>query len=194
MFFWPSYCVWTGVNQTQCVSRKNTAARLALLWLCESLHSFFLKEPLWWDGERVRRGRGTESRGRREGGKGGGRRRRMGGGCWVQNHSRIVVCFPTVNSRGSGTGQLNIQNSTMRQRACSSCGTWLSPGSGVWSTEARLFIYTGGADREETRCRSDTLTHPDGRHGLTHRHTHLRASQHNLQSIRVGMNQQLDEI
>lgn len=146
--------------------RKNVAARLALLWLCESLHSFFLKEPLWWDGERVRRGRGTESRGRREGGKGGG-----GRGCWGQNHRRIVVCFPTVNSGGSGTGQLNIQNSTMRQRAWSSCGTWLSPGSGVWSTEARLFIYTGGADREETRCRSDTHTHPDGRHGLTHSHT-----------------------
>lgn len=26
-----------------------------------------------------------------------------------QNHGCIVVCFPTVNSRGSGTKQLNIQ-------------------------------------------------------------------------------------
>lgn len=26
-----------------------------------------------------------------------------------QNHSCIVVCFPSVNSRGSGTEQLNIQ-------------------------------------------------------------------------------------
>lgn len=104
-------------------------------------------------------------------GKAWGRKRGRRGGCWGQNHRRIVVCFPTVNSGGSGTGQLNIQNSTMRQRAWSSCGTWLSPGSGVWSTEARLFIYTGGADWEETRCLSDTHTHPDGRHGLTHSHT-----------------------
>lgn len=50
-------------------------------------------------------------------GKTWGRKRGGGGGCWeerkgeggVQNHGCIVVCFPNVNSRGSGTEQLNIQ-------------------------------------------------------------------------------------
>lgn len=51
-------------------------------------------------------------KGRREGGKGeeGEDAERRGkereGG---QNHGCIVVCFPTVNSGGSGTEQLNIQ-------------------------------------------------------------------------------------
>lgn len=105
---------------------------LALLWLCESLLSIFLKEGL--DEMESKRGRKKMS---------GGMPRGEGG----QNLGCIVVCFPTVDSRRKWNGAAKYTNSTMKWWAWSSCGTRLSPCSGRWNAcEYLLFKLEGQSD------------------------------------------------
>lgn len=139
-----------------CVIRKNMAAR----WHCcgsESLHSFFLKGRF---DERESRAESSERvAGRREGG-------RRGEDAERENHGRIVVCFPNVNSRGSGTEQLNIQTA---QWGSERGGAAVEHGRRQVYTEDRLLLIQEELT-ERTRCSSDTPppTHPDSQHMLTH--------------------------
>lgn len=138
--FWPSYCIRTSVNPMLSVIRKNMAAH----WhCCGSVNHFtvsFSKNTLmsWKANE------GALSQG-----KAWGRKRGGGGGCWEEKRgegwraesSWLYCCvFSHRQQQRKWNGAAKYTNSTMRQRAWSSCGTWLSPGSGVWNTEDQLLF------------------------------------------------------
>lgn len=117
-------------------SRKNMAAH----WhCCGSVNHFtvsFSKNALM----RRRTNEGALSQGKAWG------RKRGGGGGTGRAESRLYCCvFSQRQQQRKWNGAAKYTNSTMRQRAWSSCGTWPSPSSGVWNTEGRL-IYTGRAD------------------------------------------------
>lgn len=145
--FWPSYCIWTRANQTLTVIRKNAAAH----WHCSrpvNHCTVSFSTTLWWDETAKRR---TERwvEGRRE------RGRREEGRQWEEregrNHGRIVVCFPTINSRGSGTEQLNIQAAQWGSERGAAVEHCCHHGSEVWNTDDCLYLHR--------------------QHGLAHSHT-----------------------
>lgn len=133
--FWPSYCIWTGVNQTRSVIRKNMAAH----WHCcgsvnHSTVSFSKNALMRWKANDEWLSQ-TKTWGRKRGGGGGRWEERSG-----RAESRLYCCqFSHRQQQRKWNGAAKYTNRTMRQWAWSSCGTWLSPGSGVWNTDDRLF-------------------------------------------------------
>lgn len=137
----------------------------ALSQLCESPASLSKCTLMRWKANK-----GAQSEGR------AWWRKRGGGGCWRmlrgeekrvreggQNHSCIVVCFPGVNSRGSGTEQLNIQTAQWGSKhgaavehGCHQVKEWMHCGS--------PFIHTGRGNLACMPVYRYTPSHPTSRH------------------------------
>lgn len=151
------YQVWSGKH----------GCPLALLWLCESLYSFLLKDR--FDEMESEWGRTESGQGAREEKERQGRMLRREGGGW----RRIVVCFPTHNSRGSGMEQLNIQT-TQWGRECEAAVEQGCHQVQECETQRTACIYTGRDDWEHTlhpRYLPSPPPHPDSQQRFRYKHT-----------------------
>ena len=122
-------------NQIVSVSWKNTNA----IW-----HRFSPVNPLrflsqrtpWWDRKQMK---GPLSQGKAWERKRWWEERKGDGG---RAESQLYCCvFSQHQQQRKWNGAAKYTNGTIRQQVWSSCGTWLSPGPGVWKTEnCLLFI------------------------------------------------------
>lgn len=152
------------------------------LWITPQ---FLSQRTLWWDRKQMTN---DWVKARREGGKGeegeDAERRGEGG----QNHGCIVVYFPTVNSRGSGTEQLNIQTGQWGSEHGAAVEHGCHQVQGCETLMTAFFNYTGRAAWEYTLLfrYSPMSRQSTGSHTVIH----LGASQYNQNLSGLGWSYQ----